>query len=186
MYRYPKRGLCTVTQTAPFSNWLPQEAFTQAVQALPLVSIDLCITNAQHALLLGLRNNAPAQGYWFTPGGRIRKVEAFANAFQRIASEELGLPQLTLQLAQLMGVWDHFYDHSAYSTTVHTHYVNLPHWVQLADGAAPNVANLPAGKQAQHAEWIWMPLSEAAAHPQVHSNVQAYARWLHSRATQMG
>src|SRR5450830_138978 len=41
-------------------------------------------------LLLGRRINAPARGWWFTPGGRIRKNEALVQA-------------------RLMGAWDPFY-----------------------------------------------------------------------------
>ena len=64
-------------------------------------------------LLLGRRINAQARGWWFTPGGRIRKNEALVQALQRVAREELGLaPDFCGQLlgkARLMGAWDHFY-----------------------------------------------------------------------------
>ena len=56
--------------------WLSKESFSLACAALPLVSIDLLVTRPGtqgKELLLGLRNNRPAQGWWFTPGGRIRK-----------------------------------------------------------------------------------------------------------------
>ena len=62
------------------SPWLAEAAFTQAVAALLLVSIDLCITDAQDNLFLGQRNNAPAKQWWFTPGVRIRKNEAIGDA----------------------------------------------------------------------------------------------------------
>ncbi len=70
---------------------LPAPAFAAAVAALPLVSLDWVLTNPDGQLLLGQRLNAPARGWWFTPGGRIRKNEALAHALQRVACDELGL-----------------------------------------------------------------------------------------------
>jgi colanic acid biosynthesis protein WcaH len=45
-------------------------------------------------LLLGLRNNRPAQGSWFVPGGAIRKGEPRAAALQRVAARELQIADL--------------------------------------------------------------------------------------------
>jgi hypothetical protein len=39
----------------------------------PLVSIDLIIRDNADRVLLGLRNNEPAKGYFFVPGGIILK-----------------------------------------------------------------------------------------------------------------
>jgi 8-oxo-dGTP pyrophosphatase MutT (NUDIX family) len=71
-------------------NWLSAQTFTDACAALPLVSIDLMVTRpGAHGeeLLLGLRNNRPAQHWWFTPGGRIRNNEALQAAMGRRASQ---------------------------------------------------------------------------------------------------
>ena len=111
-------------------NWLSADTFTDACSALPLVSIDLMVTRPGcegEELLLGLRNNRPAQGWWFTPGGRIRKNEALHEAMQRIAASELNLQHTCLSGATLLGAWDHFYPDSAFSPAVSTHYVNLAH-----------------------------------------------------------
>ena len=49
---------------------LNSDTFNLVVKNTPLVSIDLCIIcNGQ--ILLGLRNNAPLKGVWFTPGGEF-------------------------------------------------------------------------------------------------------------------
>ena len=98
--------------------------------ALLLVSVDWVVTNPDGQLLLGQLVNAPARGWWFTPGGRIRKNEALAQALLRVGSQELGLASdLGLQLhgkALLMGAWDDFYPDSAFSVSASTYYVNLP------------------------------------------------------------
>jgi colanic acid biosynthesis protein WcaH len=143
------------------SALLPSIQFSQACAALPLVSIDWVLTNSEGQLLLGLRNNPPARAWWFTPGGRIRKNEALAAAKLRIAHDELGLPASALERATLMGAWDHFYPDSAFDPTVSTHYVNLPHWLQLSNNETASL-QLPQGPNEQHARWQWLPLEQAA------------------------
>jgi len=49
-----------------------------------LVSIDLIIRNARDEVLLGLRSNEPAKGFYFVPGGMIRKGERLGEAFASI------------------------------------------------------------------------------------------------------
>lgn len=162
--------------------FLSEADFRQAVSALPLISIDLCITDPAHRLLVGLRTNAPAKDWWFTPGGRIRKNEAQEQALQRIACGELGFDQDAVhQLRsrmQLMGAWDHFYPDSAISPDISTHYVNMPYWLPLS-WAELDLLRLPLGGQdAQHAKWQWMSVEEAATHEGVHTFARPYAQWL--------
>jgi colanic acid biosynthesis protein WcaH len=156
---------------------LSEEAFTAAVKALPLVSIDLCLTTLDRRLLLGLRHNAPARGYWFTPGGRIRKGEPLAQALRRTIVDEIGNVALPLDRAVLMGAWDHFYPDSAFSPAVTTHYVNLPHWIALSDDAFRHIGSL-SNLASQHSDWQWMAVREAAVSELVHPYVRVYADWL--------
>ena len=44
---------------------LELEMFKAVIASTPLVSIDLIVMNSQGEILMGLRNNRPAQGYWF-------------------------------------------------------------------------------------------------------------------------
>lgn len=156
---------------------LPMAEFSAACAALPLVSIDLVVTNPDGNLLLGLRNNAPARGWWFTPGGRIRKNEPLADAKRRVAHDELGLPAAALARAIPMGAWDHFYPDSAFDPRVSTHYVNLPLWLALTRAEAQALA-LPQGPGEQHAQWQWLALDQAASDASVHAYVRVYAAWV--------
>lgn len=70
--------------------WLPDETFKSIIQHTPLISIDLIVRNEQGHVLLGQRVNAPAKGYWFVLGGRVRKNETLDDAFVRLVREELG------------------------------------------------------------------------------------------------
>ena len=138
------------------TSWLSAEAFSAACAALPLVSLDLCLTRPGPQgpeLLLGLRVNPPARGFWFTPGGRVRKSEPMADALRRVARDELGLPGHWLQRAMLMGAWDHFYPDSAFDPGVSTHYVNLPHWLDLS---AEEAATRVHAYARTYADWLLM------------------------------
>jgi colanic acid biosynthesis protein WcaH len=156
---------------------LPIAEFSAACAALPLVSIDLVLINPAGQLLLGLRNNAPACGWWFTPGGRIRKNEPLADAKLRVAQDELGLPALALARAIPMGAWDHFYPDSAFDPGVSTHYVNLPLWLALTPDEEKHL-QLPQGAGEQHARWQWLALDQAAGDGAVHAYVRVYAQWV--------
>ena len=169
----------------PFpSPWLSPEQFSEACAALPLVSLDFCLLRPSATgseLLLGLRNNRPAQSWWFTPGGRIRKNEPLTHARARIALDELGLPATALPRSHLMGAWDHFYSDSAYDPAMSTHYVNLPYWLALSAEEAAALT-LPQGSDQQHARWQWLPLDQIAQHESVHPYVRVYAQWLQNSA----
>ena len=72
-------------------KWLSTDQYSQAVDALPLVSVDLVVVNDKGQVLIGLRRNAPAKNWWFTPGSSVRKCEPFTHALERVAKWELGL-----------------------------------------------------------------------------------------------
>lgn len=156
------------------NQWLSEEDFSSACSALPLVSIDLMITrpgDRGRELLLGLRNNRPAKGWWFTPGGRIRKNEALSTTLRRVAREEVGLNLDWLNRVQLLGAWDHFYPDSAFDNSISTHYVNLPHVLHLTKDEAQMVQP-PSGQGHQHQMWSWMPVAQASLDERVHEYVR--------------
>ena len=157
------------------SQWLSEDLFRTACAALPLVSIDLLVTRPStqgREVLLGLRNNRPAQGWWFTPGGRIRKNEPLATAMSRLALEEIGLHPDWLHRTILLGAWDHFYPDSAFDPDISTHYINLPYALHLTQVEAQTVQ--PAtGKDFQHESWMWLPISDALTDVRVHAYVKA-------------
>ncbi|WMD23875.1 GDP-mannose mannosyl hydrolase [Achromobacter seleniivolatilans] len=146
---------------------LAQADFRQAVEMLPLVSIDLLLRDASGRYLTGLRTNPPAQGAWFVPGGRIRKNETLRNALQRIARDELGLP-IAPDAWQPRGVYEHFYGTNFSGEAGRsTHYVVLAYEADLS----LDIACLP---QAQHHSYRWLPAEVIAADPGVHPYTQAY------------
>ncbi|MGM2776575.1 NUDIX domain-containing protein, partial [Bacillus cereus group sp. Bce015] len=85
---------------------------------------DLIIRNSCNQVLLGLRTNRPAQGFWFVPGGRIGKDETFEQAFLRLTQLELGYP-IPLNEASFLGPYQHLYSDNFSGTDFSTHYVVL-------------------------------------------------------------
>lgn len=147
---------------------LQQDIFEQIIDATPLISIDLIIKNSEGKYLVGLRNNKPAQGFWFVPGGRIFKNETLNNAFIRIAKEELGIDSLR-DNAQHLGVYEHFYDDSVFNDNISTHYVVLGYQI-LAD---ITIEELP---YSQHQEYVWLSKNELL----IHANVHQHSKWYFS------
>ena len=63
---------------------LDDQIFKTVVDSAPLISIDFLIKKG-NKILLGRRVNKPAQGYFFSIGGRIDKNETIENAMKIIA-----------------------------------------------------------------------------------------------------
>jgi colanic acid biosynthesis protein WcaH len=119
--------------------WLPDETFKSIIQHTPLISIDLIVRNEQGEVLLGKRVNAPAKGYWFVPGGRVRKNETLDDAFVRLVKEELGIESgITRADAKFLGVFEHFYEDCVFGNDVNTHYIVLTYQIRIH-----TILNLP-------------------------------------------
>ena len=128
--------------------WLADETFKSIIQHTPLISIDLIVRNEKGEVLLGKRVNAPAKGYWFVPGGRVRKNETLDDTFVRLLKEELGIESgITRADAKFLGVYEHFYDDNVFDENVTTHYVVLAYEL--------NIIHLDSIKCKQHSKYGW-------------------------------
>lgn len=72
------------------ANFIPEEEYKKIFARVPLPCIDFVVV-CSGSFLLGKRVNAPAQGQWFLPGGRILKNETMEQAIERKFAEELGI-----------------------------------------------------------------------------------------------
>lgn len=145
---------------------LDKETFKTIVASTPLVSIDLIIRNSCNQVLLGLRTNRPAQGFWFVPGGRIGKDETFEQAFLRLTELELGYP-IPLNDASFLGPYQHLYSDNFSGTDFSTHYVVLGYQLMLD----LDLQTLPVE---QHQNYQWWDEQELLNSEQVHRNTKAY------------
>lgn len=157
--------MCFETQVT--SSPVNDEKFLSLVAAAPLVSIDLIIRSEDHRVLLGKRTNRPAKGFWFVPGGSIRKNERIASAFERISKTELDQP-IKLKQARFLGVFEHFYeDNFLGADDVGTHYVVLAYECRLDSAALIEL-------DGQHSEARWWDVDELLESESVHEKTKAY------------
>ncbi|EOX3438078.1 GDP-mannose mannosyl hydrolase [Vibrio cholerae] len=145
---------------------LDKETFKAIVASTPLVSIDLIIRNSCNQVLLGLRTNRPARGFWFVPGGRIGKDETFEQAFLRLTQLELGYP-IPLKDASFLGPYQHLYSDNFSGTDFSTHYVVLGYQLMLD----LDLQTLPVE---QHQNYQWWDEQELLDSDLVHRNTKAY------------
>ena len=71
-------------------RWIPEPLYSQVKALVPIPTVDALIVNDDRLLLM-LRNNRPAKGEWFTPGGRILLGEKIEDAVRRVTRAETGL-----------------------------------------------------------------------------------------------
>ena len=138
--------------------------FKTIIDSAPLISIDILLKK-DGKVLLGKRVNKPAQGYFFSTGGRVNKNETIDSAMARIAKNELNIE--LKYIPKFIGVFEHFYDDSIYKV-VSTHYVNLAYEYEVKE-----VLNLPTE---QHDEYRWFTIDELLQSEQVHKYVKDYFR----------
>jgi colanic acid biosynthesis protein WcaH len=139
----------------------------EVVDATPLVSIDLIVCNTRQEVLLGKRCNRPARGFWFVPGGRIRKNERIAAALARIARVETGWVPPPAEV-HFRGVYEHLYDDNFLDIPgIGTHYVVLAYTFTVADG-------IRLVHDDQHSAFAWWDRSRLLASTAVHANTKAY------------
>ncbi|MFB1066314.1 NUDIX domain-containing protein [Natrinema sp. H-ect4] len=87
-------------------GWIPEDEWRTIVEHAPIVSVDLLV-RFNGGLIFGKRENEPAAGYWFIPGGRVQKRETREEAVHRIAGEELGAD---VRIIESLGAYEHIYD----------------------------------------------------------------------------
>jgi colanic acid biosynthesis protein WcaH len=136
--------------------------FKTIIDSMPLISIDILLKK-DNKILLGRRVNKPAQGYFFSTGGRINKNETIDNAMNRIVKNELNIELKSIP--KFIGVFEHFYDDSIYKN-VSTHFVNIAYEYEVKE-----ISDLPTE---QHSEYQWFSIDELLESKQVHKYVKDY------------
>ncbi|WP_226010801.1 GDP-mannose mannosyl hydrolase [Halomicrobium salinisoli] len=101
------------------SHQIPDEEWNSIVRNVPIVSVDL-IVRLEDGVVLGKRQNEPAKGEWFVPGGTVFKNECLREAAHRVAKEELGTD---IAIDRKLGTYQHFYDTADVETSDGKHYL---------------------------------------------------------------
>jgi colanic acid biosynthesis protein WcaH len=148
---------------------LNERDLATVIRLAPLVSIDLIVRDRAGRVLLGLRNNEPAKGSYFVPGGRILKNERLRDAFARILTNETNI-DAAYERTTFLGVYEHFYANNRFGEPdLGTHYVVIAFEVRPPDVSAVRIDD-------QHSDYRWMHEHELLASDRVHANTKAYFR----------
>lgn len=142
---------------------IPENIFKIIVENYPLISIDFIVVK-ESKILLGRRVNKPAQNFYFTFGGIIKKNEKIVDAQKRIFKNELGLD--LNNIPEFIGIFEHFYEDGRFEN-ISTHYINLAYKVRIEE----KPKNLP---KEQHNEFKWFTLEELLESNEVHDYVKLY------------
>lgn len=101
------------------SEWIPPAEWATIVEHVPIVSVDLVVL-AGGGVVLGRRENDPAKGEWFVPGGRVWKFEPLEDTVHRVAEAELGVG---VEIIERLGAYEHFYKRADVPDVDEKHYV---------------------------------------------------------------
>lgn len=71
--------------------------YNQIVNCIPIVCVDGFIIDNERKILLMKRNNYPAKGEWWVPGGRVLKDELLKDSIRRKIKDETDLDVISLE-----------------------------------------------------------------------------------------
>ncbi|TKX46011.1 MULTISPECIES: GDP-mannose mannosyl hydrolase [unclassified Halorubrum] len=144
-----------------FVERIPDDVWAEVVKHMPIPSVDLVVRCAD-GILLAKRQNEPAKGEWFVPGGRVRKGEPLSEAVERVAQEELGVG---VSIEERLGAYDHLYDTSDVDESGGKHYV--------ANGFLVTPETEAFALDGQHSDFSIFAVDSL---PDLHPYVEAYLR----------
>jgi len=136
------------------------EEYRTIAQNVPIVSVDLLVHH-KGGIVLGKRQNEPAQNELFVPGGTVLKGETLVDAVHRVAQEELGSDVI---VDECLGTYEHFYDAAA------TEGVESKQYLATAFIVTPKRTTLEPDKQHDSLRAFNAPF------PDLHNYVERYIR----------
>jgi len=83
---------------------IPLEQYKKIIQILPVLCVDVIITNPRGEYLLIKRRNEPCKGQWWVVGGRVLKGETLKEGVVRKVRQETGL---IVKKAWSIGYFEH-------------------------------------------------------------------------------
>lgn len=134
----------------------PLDTFKAAVKYFPLPSVNLLIQNDRGEYLYLLRNNQPAKGLWWVPGGRLLNGETIVEASQRILAQETGLSADIVSVSDRL--LEELWDTSVYAPSELTNYdpstACVHYWTTAVHLRLSGPASIHMDAQSSEARWF--------------------------------
>lgn len=137
---------------------------------VPITSVDLLVHH-DGGLVVGRRQNEPAKGSWFVPGGTVLKGETLREAIHRVAQSELGVDVV---IDERLGSYEHFYD------AAETDGIDSKQYLATAFVVTPRNSALEPDDQHDQLRVVSPPF------PKLHDYVQRYIRDLRAAGYRYG
>lgn len=95
---------------------ISNELYKQIIENIPIACVDIAIVR-DGAILLVLRKDKPAKGFWWLPGGRVFKGEKMVDTAKRKALEEVGIDCV---VGPLVHTAETIFPDGPYGTSIHS------------------------------------------------------------------
>ena len=125
-------------------DWIPEDFYTEIVQHVPILCVDLIIRrNSDANILLVKRATDPLEGEWWVVGGAVRRGENdLHEACRRIAKSEVGKEIWNLNP---IGYYNEYFEDTPHG---HKHTLSIVFDCETDDLVTPKVDE-------NHSEWAW-------------------------------
>jgi colanic acid biosynthesis protein WcaH len=107
-------------------NFINQELYDKILENIPIICVDGVITNNENKILFTRRENEPAKGEWWFPGGRLLKNESLKDAIIRKVKEETNLDVF---IVSYLGFTETIFNTGPFDIPVHT--INFTYHLSL-------------------------------------------------------
>ena len=142
------------------TEWILEKHFYEKIRKhMPTVCVDLLVTNDQGQYLVALRKEAPAQGFWWFPGGRIYKDETIEHTALRKGKEELG-ESVDFEVGKFVSVEETIFEKEEYHT------VNIVYNMKYKGGDIKI--------DTFHDEYKWLDVIDESLHPAVKNPLKVF------------
>ncbi|MCX6056534.1 MAG: NUDIX domain-containing protein [Chloroflexi bacterium] len=101
---------------------IPYEQYKRVTEVLPILCVDVVVTNSSGQYLLIKRVNEPRKGQWWVIGGRVYKDETLEQAVARKVWEEASLK---IQDIKPIGYYEEFSRANPFGLTTPYHAVSV-------------------------------------------------------------
>jgi colanic acid biosynthesis protein WcaH len=101
---------------------IPESQYKQIIEVLPILCVDIILTNTKDEHLLIERAREPLKGFWWVIGGRVLKGESLKEAALRKIKEET---DITVSEVKLVGYYEDTLETNTYDLATPKHSVSV-------------------------------------------------------------